>query len=216
MLNDNGGLLGSPLNNYISETPELNLKIIEQLFLSDFSKVDVVIIKSQQGCGGTHLLRQIGNQLIDNDKSVFCVSAMKLCKAILNDRKKITGHLLKQSYILVDDLDFLFRSDDNARVDWLKSFLETYLKLGGKFIFSHTSQNLSKKNLSLFFGNYRTVELESNYPSYEMLESIALQYVPDNIVSEYSKEAYQVATSTRTFLNQLISINARKVLSHRL
>ena len=200
------GLLNGHLHNYLTETPEKNLDVINGLFTNDFIGVDVVIIRSQQGCGGTHLLQQIGKELINENKTVCCISGEKFVNIIKKEKEALEVYLHKYSYFLVDDLDYLLNHIDC--LCWLKSFLENYIEKGGRFIFSHTL-NKTVDEWLLHIGKYKATEITSTYPSVEILKQIALEQLPTWIVDKHFDEVYGRSSCTREFLGILISYDAR-------
>ena len=169
---------------------------------------DITIIKSQQGCGGTHLLKTIHGQLIQQRESVLYLLAESLC----DNQKVLFNNLKGKSFLLIDDLDYLIRRNDNACLSWLKSFLKKFIGGGGKFVFSHTSQNLTANVVSKYIGNYSINEINCNYPSLKILKAIALQYVSVNVLNEYSEEAYKLSNNIRGVLNVLITYKAKDQL----
>ena len=201
------GLLNVHLDNYLTETPEKNLDVINDLFRNEFSDVDMVIISSQQGCGGTHLLQLIGKQLIKENKSVCCVSGENLVRIFLSEKEALEQYLKQQSYFLIDDLYYLKHHLDCF--GWLKLFLKPFILNGGRFIFTNTDTNLSADDWLKEIGKYKTTEITSTYPSVEILRCIAEQQLSSWLVSKHFEEVYRRSNCTREFLGLLISYEAK-------
>tara|TARA_R110002072_G_scaffold288828_2_gene455126 strand:- start:6915 stop:7541 length:627 start_codon:yes stop_codon:yes gene_type:complete len=199
-------LLDGYLDNYVTKTPENNLDIINDLFKNDFSDVEVVIIHSQQGCGGTHLLRHIGKELIARNKNVYCISGEKLMKAFSNEREAVEEFLHKQSYLLVDDLSFLINHLDCLK--WLNSFLKSFTLNGGRFIFTNTGTGLTTNDWLVHIGKYKVTEITSTYPSAETLRQIAMEQLPIRVVSKHFDEACKSSNSIREMLSILVTYDA--------
>ena len=200
-------LLNGHLHNYLTETPEKNLVVINDLFRNDFSDVDMVIISSQQGCGGTHLLQLIGKQLIKENNSVCCVSGENLVRIFLSEKEALEQYLKQQSYFLVDDLYYLKHHLDCFV--WLKLFLKTFILNGGRFIFTNTDTNLSSDDWLKEIGKHKMIEITSTYPSVEILKQIALEQLPTWLVDKHFDEVYGRSSCTRELLGILITYEAR-------
>lgn len=173
------------------------------------SQAQVIIVKSQQGCGGTYLMNTIANQLKDEGNLVCYLLAEQLSNSVKKDADRFARLLLNQSVVVVDDLDYLIRRNNLTCMKWLKNFLHEFIGGGGRFMFSHTSLNITVDDWLLHIGKYKATEITSTYPSVEILRSIAEQELPSWFVSKHFEEVYKRSNSTRELLGILITYDAR-------
>ena len=173
------------------------------------SQAQVIIVKSQQGCGGTYLMNTIASQLKDEGNLVCYLLAEQLSNCVKKEPDRFARHLLNQSVVVVDDLDFLIRRNELTCMKWLKNFLHEFIGGGGRFMFSHTSLNITVDDWFLHIGKYKTTEITSTYPSVEILRCIAEQQLPSWIVSKHFEEVHGRSNCTRELLGILISYEAR-------
>lgn len=174
---------------------------------------NVTIIKSQQGNGGTYMMNAIAKQLEGEGNLVCYLLAEQLSNSVKKDADRFARHLLNQSVVVVDDLDYLIRRNDLACMKWLKNLLHEFIGGGGRFMFSHTSIEMTVDDWLLQIGEFKATEIICSYPPFKTLNLIGKQYVPDYILNAHSEEAYRLSNNTRGFLNILISYKAKNQLA---
>lgn len=173
------------------------------------SQAQVIIVKSQQGCGGTYLMNTIANQLKDEGNLVCYLLVEQLSNSVKKDADRFVRHLLNQSVVVVDDLDYLIRRNELTCMKWLRNLLHEFIGGGGRFMFSHTSIEMTVDDWLLQIGEFKATEISSTYPSVEILKQIALEQLPNWLVDKHFDEVYGRSSCTRELLGILISYDAR-------
>jgi hypothetical protein len=177
-------------------------------FLSDASEANVLLIRSDIGNGGTHLLSGAANHLLDKGEVIMCMSSEILRRDLPAIKDELRQYLLDCSFACIDYVDYLTKRPDTFRE--VCSMLNSFLSMGGKIILQ-SSKNLNFNDILVFMEASKIVQLTSEFPSLDALSMIALQHVTPEVVKDLAEEAFvNSENSVRVFLGYLIAEDSRR------
>jgi chromosomal replication initiation ATPase DnaA len=197
------------LEDFVEGQP---VKIVHTIqdFFSDASEANVLLIRSDIGNGGTHLLSGAANHLLDNGKVIMCMPSEVLRRDSLAIKNELRQYLLDCSFACIDYVDYLMKCPDTYRD--VCSTLNSFLSEGGKIILQ-SSKNLNDTDISEFLNARKIAQVTSEFPSLDMLKIIARQHVVPEVVQDFAEEALAKSeNSVRVFLGILIAEDARRKL----
>jgi hypothetical protein len=202
----------------IDPARQANIAKVDELLQSDFAETDVLVIRSDQGCGGTHLLTGIAHALENLEKRLIYTSSYWLREntRVVLKRKEFVDNLNTSSYLLIDDFsDYsgVGRMTAGPEGKWLGDAIIDFISSGGKVICTHADTDHKHSELLQFLSDFNISEVYLKYPSFEAVEKIAFAEHSPEIVSRYNiKELYEKCTSVRECEGMLISLHAREQL----
>jgi chromosomal replication initiation ATPase DnaA len=181
-----------------------------QDFLNDASDANVLLIRSDIGNGGTHLLSGAANHLLDKGEVIMCMSSEILRRDSRAIKNELRHYLLDCSFACIDYVDYLMKCPDTFRE--VCSMLNSFLSKGGKIILQ-SSKNLNDTDITEFLNARKIVQVNCEFPSLDTLKIIALQHVVPEVVQDFAEEALAKSeNSVRVFLGFLIAEDARRKL----
>lgn len=81
------------LEDFVEGQPDKIVHTVED-FLSDASEANVLLIRSDIGNGGTHLLSGAANHLLDNGEVIMCMSSEILRRDLPTIKDELRQYLL--------------------------------------------------------------------------------------------------------------------------
>lgn len=150
--------------NYITEEPEKNLLLIEQLVETDFDGINVLEISSIPGNGGTHFLSGLLKKLRQKDKNICSFSAENMHLFYKRGKvKELEKAIMEANYLVLDDLGYCnFFTGMNP---WLNDVLTKFISKGGKLIYTDTSESIGlETQFRLLFEPKGRIKIKSKRP----------------------------------------------------
>lgn len=207
----------------IDPANQSNIAKVDELLQCDFAGTDVLVIRSDQGCGGTHLLNGIAHVLESPEKKLTYLDPDRIKKNPLGDnsgleseRKEFLGYLRTCSYLLIDDfpaLSLVKKITVGPKGKWLGDAMIDFISSGGKLICTHADTDYKHSELLQFLSDFSISEVYLKYPSFEAVQKMAFAEPSPEIVSRYNiKELYEKCSSVREYEGMLISLHAREQL----
>jgi chromosomal replication initiation ATPase DnaA len=197
------------LEDFVEGQPDKIVHTVED-FLSDASEANVLLIRSDIGNGGTHLLSGAANHLLDKGEVIMCMTSEILRRDLLAIKDELRQYLLDCSFACIDYVDYLMKCPDTFRE--VCSMLNSFLSKGGKIIVQ-SSKNLNDTDISEFLNARKIIQVTCEFPSLDTLKIIALQHVTPEVVQDFAEEALAKSeNSVRVFLGFLIAEDARRKL----
>ncbi|MFM2228532.1 MAG: Bacterial dnaA protein, partial [Bacteroidota bacterium] len=188
------------LEDFVEGQPEKIDHTVED-FLSDASEANVLLIRSDIGNGGTHLLSGAANHLLDKGEVIMCMTSEILRRDLLAIKDELRQYLLDCSFACIDYVDYLMKCPDTFRE--VCSMLNSFLSKGGKIIVQ-SSKNLNDTDISEFLNARKIIQVTCEFPSLDTLKIIALQHVTPEVVQDFAEEALAKSeNSVRVFLGFL-------------
>ncbi len=197
------------LDDFVEDQPDKIVHTVKD-FLTDASDANVLLIRSDIGNGGTHLLSGAANHLLDNGKVIMSLSSETLLRDMLDIKYELGHYLTECSFVCIDYADYLMNRPNTFRE--VCSMLNSFLSMGGKIILQ-SSKNLNDNDILEFVRARKVVQVTSVFPSLHTLKIIAGQHVAPEVVIDFAEEAFvKSENSVRVFLGYLIAEDSRRKL----
>jgi len=197
------------LDEFCADQPEKTIQPVLD-FLNGETDANVLLIRSDIGNGGTHLLSGAANELLDRGEVIMCMSSEMVLRHAVVMPEEIRRYVANCSFVCIDFFDHLLNRPDPMRE--VCSMLNLFLSEGGKIILQ-SSKNLEANDILHYLRARKLVQVTTDFPSFETLKRISLQHVDEAVVREIAEAAYSKSqNSVRVFLGQMIAEDARRKL----
>jgi chromosomal replication initiation ATPase DnaA len=198
------------LSDFFSDTPAMDVEIVNG-FLHEESATQVLLIRSEMGNGGTHLLSGAANVLLERGEVIACLSSEMLVRNMLIMADELRKYVMGCTHLCIDYIDHTAsRPDAFAKLQLL---LQDYLQAGGRIIVS-SSTEWTIQRLKQFLGPVSVVQVTTHYPDLPTLKKIGATNVSEQLVEELADKIYAEGDScVRTFIGKLIAVDARRSMN---
>lgn len=207
----------------IDPASQANIAKVDELLKADFLGTDVLVIRSDQGCGGSHLLYGVAHALESPKKKLICLSSEWIKDNLLSDssgieleRKGFLEYLNTSSYLLIDDFSaygLVEKITMGQEGKWLGDALIDFISSGGKLICTHADTDHKHSELLHFLVNFNIWEVYLKRPGIDVLEKIVRIYFSSEVVARNcSNELYEKCSSVRDCVNILSCLAANQKL----
>ena len=197
------------LDEFCADEPEQTIRPILD-FLNSATDANVLLIRSDIGNGGTHLLSGAANELLDRGEVIMCMSSEMVLRHAVVMPEEIRRYVANCSFVCIDFFDHLLNRPDPMRE--VCSMLNLFLSEGGKIILQ-SSKNIQANDILHYLRARKLVQITSDFPSFETLKRISLRHVDEAVVRDMAEAAFAKSqNSVRVFLGQMIAEDARRKL----
>ena len=197
------------LEEFCADHPELTVKPILG-FLNDPGDSNVLLIRSDIGNGGTHLLSSAANLLLDRGEVIMCVSSEMVLRHVVNLQAEMCRYMANCTFVCIDYFDYL--RGRSEPLNEVCSMLNQFLSDGGKVILQ-SSKGIEATDIMRYLNAPNVVQVTTDFPSLETLKRIALQHVEPAVVEDLADTAFATTeNSVRLFLGIMISEDAKRKL----
>lgn len=187
---------------YVSEHPELETRRALD-FISGMDEARLLVIQSESGNGGTHLLSAIGNELQDKQVPFVSLSNGKTDELFRDYRRELAEALEGSSFFLLDYFPYYLH---NIRMFVaLMGELHGFLKAGKKVVIQ-TDFSLSLSEISLYFPDTTLTTIHCPFLSPPKLRELALHHVSSQTVDQFLPAAMAVRASNRVVVSYLVGV----------
>jgi chromosomal replication initiation ATPase DnaA len=197
------------LEEFCADHPEKTVQPILD-FLNDPGDSNVLLIRSDIGNGGTHLLSSAANLLLDRGEIIMCVSSEKVLLHVVNMQEEMRRYMAKCTFVCIDYFDYLLGHSETLKE--VCSMLNQFLSDGGKVILQ-SSKRMEATDIMRYLNARSVVQVTTDFPTLETLKRIALQHVEPAVVEDLADTAFATTeNSVRLFLGIMISEDAKRKL----
>ena len=197
------------LEEFCADHPEKTIQPVLD-FLNGETDANVLLIRSDIGNGGTHLLSGAANELLDRGEVIMCMSSEMVLRHALIMPDEMRRYMANCSFVCIDYFDHLLNRPDPMKE--VCSMLNLFLSEGGKIILQ-SSKGMQSADILRYLRARNLVQVTSEFPSFEMLKKISLQHVSTAVVEDLAEAAFAKSeNSVRVFLGQMIAEGARRSL----
>lgn len=197
------------LEEFCADHPEKTIQPVLD-FLNGETDANVLLIRSDIGNGGTHLLSGAANELLDRGEVIMCMSSEMVLRHAVVMPEEIRRYVANCSFVCIDFFDHLLNRPDPMKE--VCSMLNLFLSEGGKIILQ-SSKSIEANDILRYLRARKLVQVTSDFPSFETLKRISLQHVDEAVVLDIAEAAYAKSqNSVRVFLGQMIAEDARRKL----
>ncbi|MBL4586420.1 MAG: hypothetical protein JKX84_05105 [Flavobacteriales bacterium] len=187
------------LENFIAENPESSIEKVVW-FVTAQNQKKVLVIKSDIGNGGTHLLKGLGKELLSRKVGVVLLNGAEILDAY-ESKANFERYLATCEYCLIGTLSYArFKTND---WNWLQGILVNFIQNGGKIGFTER-MDMTVKRASNVFETSKILEVCLHYPSQNILRQIVKNVIPDNIIKLYSDEAFLRSSTVSEYCAHLV------------
>lgn len=187
---------------YVSEHPELESQRALD-FISGKDEAQLLVIQSESGNGGTHLLSAIGNELLVRKIPFVSLSNGRTDELFHNSRTELAEALNESSFFLLDY--FPYYLNNMQMFVALMGELNSFLKAGKKVVIQ-TDFSLSFSEITLYFPGITLTSIHCPFLSPPKLRELALLHVSPHTVNNFFDAAMAVATSNRGVVSYLVGM----------
>lgn len=197
------------LEEFCADHPEKTIQPVLD-FLNGETDANVLLIRSDIGNGGTHLLSGAANELLDRGEVIMCMSSEMVLRHAVVMPEEIRRYVANCSFVCIDFFDHLLNRPDPMKE--VCSMLNLFLSEGGKILLQ-SSKSIEANDILRYLRARKLVQVTSDFPSFETLKRISLQHVDEAVVLDIAEAAYAKSqNSVRVFLGQMIAEDARRKL----
>lgn len=197
------------LEEFCADHPEQTVQPILD-FINGSEDANVLLIRSDIGNGGTHLLSGAANALLDRGEVILCMSSEMVLRHAVIMPEEIRRYIGNCSFVCIDYFDHLLNRPDPMKE--VCSMLNLFLSEGGKIILQ-SSKSIDANGISRYLRARKLVQVTSEFPSFETLKKISLQHVNASVVEDLAESVFAKSeNSVRVVLGQMIAEDARRKL----
>ena len=182
------------LEGFFSDNPKEDVEIVKH-FISEQCSVDILLIRSDNGNGGSHLFVGAGNELLKNDIKIALPGTAPYYGFTNSkyNKDRFEKSLQDCSFCLIEYLDNIIEHpplhpNSSPSFSWLQEILTGFIKRGGRIIFS-ASKEITSKQISQYFKTDSVIEANTSYPSLETLKLIGKKVYSVEFVEKYANQA---------------------------
>lgn len=164
-------------------------KDVRNLLDTQFSMVDCILIISNVGMGGTHILESFYSWLAYQKLNPVIAGAECLGNLMFQNRSTLDT-ILENKFVLVDDLHYYYSRARPCTIEYLEDKLTCFLTAGNKLFIKINPKEKPLKSYT-FLKNFKVKKLYLNEVRPEVLLSIANRYlVEEKISSEHNLQTF--------------------------
>jgi len=212
----------------LDKESQQNIEVVDQLLTSGYMDADVLIIESKMGCGATHLMWGVAQELKSKgDGLVYC--NLDYCHLELRSAESgqhrtriseanssvLLTYLEDCSYLIIDNFSDqrVFTDMIHRSKHWFRVILMDFLSSGGKLLCTQAGAKKTNDDFYEMLGKFKISEVHLGFPSKEILEKIAKHHFPLELIQQYGPEVYCRSKSVREYVNFFVTIDASKKLN---